>query len=228
VTTIRDRQGETYRRAREALLREEIKLKEQIEHVAELRRSLPESTSITTDYVFDEGPTDLTRNSDDAFFRTKLSSLFSGEQDALIIQHLMFGPNAEKGCPMCSMWADGFNGVAHHIADRVGFAVVARAPIERLRRWGHARGWRRLRLLSSATNSFNPDFGVQITDDRQLPALSVFTRDEGGRIRHSYTSEDSLQERHHRALDLYSPVWNLFDLLPNGRGDWMPDHFYHD
>ncbi len=41
-----------------------------------------------------------------------------------------------------------------------------------------------------------------------------------------YTTEGSLVERHHRAMDLFTPVWNLFDLLPSGRGDWFPKHFY--
>ncbi len=43
-----------------------------------------------------------------------------------------------------------------------------------------------------------------------------------------YTSEGSLQERHQRAMELLIPVWNLLDLLPDGRGDWMPKHFYDE
>ncbi len=41
-----------------------------------------------------------------------------------------------------------------------------------------------------------------------------------------YTTEDSLVERHHWAMDLFTPVRNLFDLLPSGHGDWFPKHFY--
>ncbi len=59
---------------------------------------------------------------------------------------------------MCSMWADGFEGIAHHATDHVGFVVVARAPIAKLRAWGRRRQWRRLRLLSSHGNDFNRDF----------------------------------------------------------------------
>ncbi len=62
--------------------------------------------------------------------------------------------------------------------------------------------------------------------DQQPPAMSVFTSNEKGAIDLFYTTEGSLVERQHRAMDLFTPVWNLFDLLPDGRGDWFPKHFY--
>ena len=62
----------------------------------------------------------------------------------------------------------------------------------------------------------------------ELRRALVFTRDESGPVLHYYTTEGSLVESHHRMMGLYSPVWNLFDLLPGGRGDWMSRHFYHD
>lgn len=221
MTAIRERQSAEYRELRDRLLEAEEELKDQRERVAELRRRLPR-TRVETDYVFLEGPADLSRNEPSDFFETRLSELFDGGADELVVQHLMFGPDWEKGCPMCSMWADGFDGVAHHLNDRVNFVVVARAPLAKLRDWGRRRGWRRLRLLSSYDSTFNADFGVEIEPDRQLPALSVFTRDDGGDIYHFYTTEGSLVERHHRAMDLLTPVWNVLDLLPGGRGDWMP------
>jgi predicted dithiol-disulfide oxidoreductase (DUF899 family) len=225
MTTIRELQSAEYRSVREQLLEAEIALKDQRERVAELRRRLPRGTRIETDYVFREGPADLSQNADADCFETRLSELF-GDKSDLIVQHMMFAPEWEQGCPMCSMWADAFDGIAHHVADRASFAVVARAPIRRLREWGRRRGWHRLRLLSSHDNTFNRDFGTEITPDRQLPALSIFTRDELGGIHHFYTTEASLTERHHRAMDLFTPVWNLCDLLPGGRGDWMPKRFY--
>lgn len=225
MTAIREAHHPEYRRLREELLEAEEALKDQRERVAEMRRRLP-LTRLDADYVFTEGPADLSRNSESDFFETRLSELFEAGKDRLIVQHLMFGPEWGQGCPMCSMWADGFDGVAHHLDDRLNFVVVARAPVAKLRDWGRRRGWRRLRLLSSYENSFNEDFGVEFEPDRQLPALSVFTRDENGDVFHFYTTEGSLVERHHRAMDLYTPVWNLYDLLPGGRGDWMPSHFY--
>lgn len=149
-------------------------------------------------------------------------------KDELVIQHMMFSPDSETGCPMCSMWADGYDGVAHHIAAKVNFAVVARTQLKNLRERGCKRGGRRLRLLSSYSNTFNDDLGVELASDRQLPAMSVFTKDKNGRLYHFYTTESALEERHHRAMDLFVPVWSLFDLLPSGRGDWMPKHFYNE
>ena len=226
--TIRERQSREYRELRDELLEAETVLIEQREHVADLRRKLPRGAKLEADYVLREGPADWSRNDESDFFDTRLSDLFGDGRDELIVQHMMFAPDAEKGCPMCSMWADGLDGVAHHLADRVGFAVVARAPLAKLRNWAQARGWRRLRVLSSSESDFNGDLGAEISPDRQLPGLSVFSRDPGGDLYHRYTSEGSLVERHHRAMDLYTPVWSLLDLLPSGRGNWMPKHFYGD
>ena len=226
MASIRDRQSAEYRTVRDELLQAETALKDQRERVAELRRKLAPGTVVETDYVFREGPPDLAIRSESEFFDVRLSQLFRPGTSELIVQHMMFGPSWENGCPACSMWADGFDGIAHHLADRVNFVVVARAPLAKLRDWGLARGWRRLRLLSSLENAFNQDFGSEISDDRQLPGVSVFSRDSEGAIRHFYTSEGSFTESHHRAMDLYNPVWNLYDLLPSGRGDWMPKQFY--
>ena len=214
-----------YRRLRNELLAAETALKDQRERVAELRRQLPPGGLVETDYVFREGPADLDDNAPESFFETRLSQLFTEGRDSLIVDHVMFEPKAERACPMCSLWTDGFNGVAPHLSDRVAFVTVAKAEIGKLRRWAKQRSWDRVRLLSSHHNSFNRDFNIE-QNGQQLPALSVFTRDAEGRIHHRYTTEGSLVFDHHRAMDLYSPVWNLFDLLPEGRGDWMPRHAY--
>lgn len=228
MSHIREQQSPEYRKLRDELLEAERALKDQRERVAELRRRLPSGTKLETDYVFREGPADLARNAESDFFDTRLSELFPDGSSQLVVQHMMFAPESERGCPMCSMWVDGFEGIAHHVADRIAFAVVARAPIAKLRDWARRRQWSRLRLLSSHENDFNRDFGVELAPDRQLPGLSVFTRDTDGGIRHFYTSEGSLEEGHHRAMDLLNPLWNLLDLLPDGRGSWMPRHFYDE
>lgn len=226
--SIRDRQSAEYRKIRDELLEAESKLIDERERVAALRRKLPKGTRLDKDYVFKEGPADFTKNSESDYFETRLSQLFGEGKSELIVQHMMFAPGWEKGCPMCSMWVDGFDGLTPHLEDKASFVIVARAPLSKLREWARKRGWRNVRLLSSSDNTFNEDFGVEITPDRQLPALSIFTRDPGGDIYHFYTSEGSLKEAHHRAMDLLSPVWNLWDLLPSGRGNWMPKHFYHE
>lgn len=226
MSRLHERQDATYRKARDELLEAEVALKDQRERVATLRRRLPRGTPLETDYVFREGPRDLERTDPSEHFETRLSELFGEGRSELLIEHMMFAPEDEKGCPMCSMWVDGLDGVAHHLEDRVALAVVARAPLAKLRDWGRRRGWRRVRLLSSEGSDFNRDLGVEISPERQLPGYSVFTRDADGTVRHFYTTEGSLVERHHRAMDLFTPVWSLLDLLPSGRGDWMPRHFY--
>jgi predicted dithiol-disulfide oxidoreductase (DUF899 family) len=86
------------------------------------------------------------------------------------------------------------------------------------------RGWRNLRLLSSANNSYNRDYHGGDKKDSQLPALNVFAR-RGGKIHRCYCTEllfapfDQGQDGRH--VDLIWPLWNLFDFAPEGRGkDW--------
>lgn len=221
-------QGESseYRRLRNELLAAEIELKDQRERVAQLRRQLPMGAAVKQHYIFREGPGDLRDNDPSHFFDTPLSTLFQEGKNSLLVDHLMYAPKNERACPMCSMWADGYDGIAHHVGDKVNFVLVARAPLEKLRAWGQRRGWSKIRLLSSFANSFNRDFNVEASDDDQHPAVSVFKRLPNGEIHHFYTTEGSLGGGHHRGIDLFSPVWNLLDLLPEGRENWMPQHFY--
>jgi uncharacterized protein YndB with AHSA1/START domain len=126
------------------------------------------------------------------------------------------------------MWAAGYDAVARFVSDKVGFALAVKQDVERLRAWARQQGWQRIRLLSSGTTTFNRDYGVEDENGEQKPAVSVFSRASDGTIHHFYTTEASLASGHHRGIDLFSPVWNLFDLLPDGRGDWMPRHTYDD
>jgi len=127
---------------------------------------------------------------------------------------------------MCSMWIDGFAGVARHLNQSMTFAVVAAAPIEDVRAWGAKRNWHALRLLSSAGTSFKRDLHFEDGDGKQMPGLTVFALDAGGELRHFYSVTSILGEGQNRGLDLLTPVWNLLDLMPTGRGDWMPSRDY--
>jgi predicted dithiol-disulfide oxidoreductase (DUF899 family) len=213
-----------HRLAREELLQAEMALRDQREKVADLRRRLPPGPELPN-YVFREGPTDLGRNNPEDFHDIRLSDLFAPGKDSLIVYHFMFGPDWEKGCPMCSMWIDGYNAVSPHVTQRANFALSARAELAKVRAYAQGRGWRQLRILSSAANSFTADFGMEVGKD-QLPGVSVFHKEADGTIRHFYTGGAILAEGQYRGLDLLSPVWNLYDLLPEGRGDWMPKHQY--
>lgn len=207
--------------ARIELGKAERRLRDQIEEVAALRRKLPRGTPLP-DYTFAEGHRDLGRP--EPTTTTSLSELFD-ERRTLVIYHLMFHPDDDEACPMCSLWVDGFHGVSHHIAQHVSFAVVGKAPLPKLRAWALRRGWQGLRILSSHGTTFNADLNVERAHGGQRPVISVFTRDDDG-VRHFYSQPANFLDNAERGIDLLSPVWNLLDLLPTGRGDWYAANSY--
>jgi predicted dithiol-disulfide oxidoreductase (DUF899 family) len=225
MASISEQQSDLYRAHRQRVLDAERTMRNQREEVARLRRTLPQGPAVE-DYAFHEAQPEHGRT-------VRLSELF-GDNDELVVYDMMYGPAWEEGCPMCSMWLDGLNGVAHHITRRAAFAVIAKADEDKLRRWAQHRGWGRLRLLSSRGSSFNRDLGFEgEDDDDQFPGVTVFVRDADGTIRLFYTGQADLgaddsrdYEGDPRGIDSISPVWNVLDLLPSGRGDWVPDNTY--
>ncbi|MBV8532079.1 MAG: DUF899 family protein, partial [Candidatus Eremiobacteraeota bacterium] len=147
-----------------------------------------------------------------------LPLLFEGENPFLVVYHLMYWVKDDSFCPMCSMWIDGFNGIAPHVTQRANFAIASRAPVDKLRAWGAHRGWHRLRLLSDDGPAFARAIGAEDADGNPDSTVVVFSR-EGGEIRHVYTAHPMLDDRE-RGIDLLCPVWHLFDLMPSGRGEW--------
>ncbi len=213
-----------YRAARDRLLREEAVLRRHIEKVAALRRSLPLGGPVAEDYVFEEGAEDL----DDVTTvrNVRLSDLFEGGKNTLVAYSFMYGAAMEKPCPMCTAMLDSLNGTAPHARERVNLVVVAKSPLERIRAHARARGWRNLRLLSSAGNTYNRDYHADAADGSQNPILNVFVKRDGT-VRHSYATELFFAKtepgQNPRHVDSIWPLWNLFDLTPEGRGeDWFP------
>jgi predicted dithiol-disulfide oxidoreductase (DUF899 family) len=208
-----------YLAKREELRLAEIELMRQRERIAELRRHLPQGATVQ-DYKFEEGPRDL--NAGDAPMRTvRLGELFTKSNESLIIYHLMYGKQQTKPCPMCTAWLDGANGVAHHLAQNLDFAVVAAADVPTLRTHARARGWDKLRLLSAGSNTFKYDLGSEDREGHQDSTVSVFTRDAQGTIRHFYTAHPRMaSDIPERGIDLLAPIWHFMDLTPQGRGDW--------
>ena len=100
-----------------------------------------------------------------------LETLFTGGHDTLFVYGLMYGADAEAPCPMCCSFLDALDGNAGHLAERIDLVVVARAPVERLAALAEARGWRSLRLLSSAGSRFPADYHLESPDGAQLPQL---------------------------------------------------------
>jgi predicted dithiol-disulfide oxidoreductase (DUF899 family) len=225
-----------YRTARDALLEREVGLRREMEAVAALRRQLPPGGVVPEDYVFqgagpDREPMDI-----------RMSELFAPGRDSLVIYNYMFPrssqdprPGPERGrsaelpleqgpCPSCTALLDQLDGVMLHSEPLLTFYAVAGAPVERVLTFARERGWRRLRLLSAAGNSFKRDYHGEAEDGSQIPMLNVFERD-GDVIRHFWSSElmfaptDEGQDPRH--VGTIEPLWTLFDLTREGRRmDW--------
>lgn len=205
-----------YRHARDELLAAEAALRRQVEAVAALRRALPPGGAVPQDYVFEEG--------EDAH-KVRLSELF-GDKDTLVAYSFMYGPAMERACPSCTAMADSLDGAAEHVGQRAALVLIARSPIARFRAFAEERGWQRLRLLSSASNSYHADYHGESPEGRQKPILNVFHRD-GGVIRHAYATEllfaPSEPGQDARHIDMIWPLWNVLDFTPEGRGsDFYP------
>jgi predicted dithiol-disulfide oxidoreductase (DUF899 family) len=225
-----------YRAARDRLLEQEIELRRAMEAVAAARRELPPGGVIPEDYVFqgagpDGRPTDV-----------RMSDLFAPGKDSLAIYSFMFprdpgddrpGPSTgqtallklEEGpCPSCVALLDQLDGAAEHASQQMNLAVVAKSALPRILTFAQERGWRRLRLLSSAENTYNRDYHAETAEGAQRPVLNVFHRD-GDTIRHFWGSElfyaPSEPGQDPRHVGTLEPLWNLFDLTREGRpADW--------
>jgi predicted dithiol-disulfide oxidoreductase (DUF899 family) len=206
----------SYDSRREELREAELELMRRREQVAQLRRDLPEGSDVG-DYTF----IDVDSGED-----VKLADLFSADDRSLILYHYMFGKKQTEPCPMCSMWIDGYNGIAHHVRQRADFVVLAAATPDELRDVAKSRGWDNIRLLSAGDSTFKKDFGSETEDGEQIERVSVYTR-HGDVVKHHYSSGAELGPgQRERGIDLLSPVWHLFDLTPEGRGNWYPSLTY--
>jgi predicted dithiol-disulfide oxidoreductase (DUF899 family) len=219
-------ESDDYRRVREELLAAEIDFRRQVETVAALRRALPVGGEVPVDYEFTEwdGRESLART-------VRMSELFDDGKDTLFTYSFMFKPGPrgplEVACPLCTSIIDGIDGAVPHIKQRINFAVVTKAPIERFNTHARARDWRNARLLSSAGTSFNADYNAETSDEDQFAMASVFTRDDGGAIHHRWSSElwfvAPEPGENPRHVDFMWPLWSVLDRTPAGRGsDWWP------
>jgi predicted dithiol-disulfide oxidoreductase (DUF899 family) len=152
-----------------------------------------------------------------------LSQLF-GDKDTLVLYSMMFGPQREKACPMCTAMLTSWEGATRNLRERVAVAVTARSPIERLLAFKKERGWQNLPIYSDTTGDYTRAYVD--ADDGDMPALNIFTR-IGGTIRHFWSGEISGEmtdpgQDPRGAPDL-DPLWTILDLTPAGRGGtWYP------
>ena len=159
-----------------------------------------------------------------------LNDLF-GSKNQLIVYHFMFGPDWEEGCKSCSFLMDHVAPSAVHMADRgVALALVSRAPMAKLSVFQRRMGWQ-VNWVSSFGTDFNADYQVTATEAKvatgeyhynyrpntseantELPGLSVFAKDEEGRIYHTYST-------YSRGLDSFIGAYRLLDVVPQGRNE---------
>ncbi len=221
-----------YRAARDRLLEQETELRRATEAVAVARRELPPGGRVPRDYVFHGA------RADGAPIEVRLSELFAPGKDSLVIYSFMFPrdpgdqtpgpvlgqtallPLTEGPCPSCTALIDQLEGAADHVGQHINLAVVAKTPLPRLRTFAEERGWKRLRFLSSATNTYNVDYRAETPEGTQRPMLTVFHH-KGDAIRHFWSSElfyaptDPGQDPRH--VGTLEPLWNMLDLTPEGR-----------
>lgn len=225
-----------YRAARNTLLRSEIALRREMEAVAAEVRALPPGGAVPQDYEFDH------IGSDGTPAKVRLSELFRPGTDTLIAYHFMFprhrsdkrpGPTSgteaalplEEGpCPSCTALLDNWEGAAAHVEGLgANIVAVAKAPIERVAAFAADHGWRHLKLVSAAGNSFKRDYHGEDAEGQQVPILTVFHKDADGVVRLSWASEllfepsDPGQDPRH--VGTVEPMWTLLDLTPGGRPD---------
>ncbi len=201
-----------YRKARNVLLVEEIELRRRIERVAAQRRALPPGGQIARDF-------ELAAETG----RIHFSSLF-GDKDTLMIYSMMYGPQRQAPCPMCTSFLNSWNGTAINLRERAAIAVTARSPIERLIEYKKQRGFTNLPFVSDLSGEYTRTYVS--SEDADVPGFSVFSRRDGV-IRHFYSGEmsggmaDPGQDP--RGAPDLDPLWLMLDLTPDGRGkDWYP------
>jgi predicted dithiol-disulfide oxidoreductase (DUF899 family) len=141
----------------------------------------------------------------------RLSELFGGKQDLFVIH------NMGTSCPYCTLWADGYNGVYEHLADRAAFVVSSPDTPEAQQRFAQSRGWK-FPMVSHAGTSFAQDMGYRGSKGGWMPGVSVFQRQRGRIVR---VADSSFSPG-----DDFCAVWHFLDLLPEGSAQWQPRFSY--
>lgn len=206
-------ESDDYRRARVALLEEEIELRRQIQRVAEHRRALPPG-GIARDYRFlDKDGREL-----------GLADMF-GAHETLFTYFWMYGPERQRPCPMCTSFVGSLDQPARDIEQRVALAIIGRSPVERQLAFAKERGWTHLTFYQTVGEDFARDYRL-VVDGDEGAGVFVWTRD-GDQVRLFWAAEGGPETADpgfdpHLAPDP-TPLWNVLDWTPEGRGtDWYP------
>lgn len=208
---------EEWYQARQEFLAKEKEFTQLRDALSQQRRNMP-WTKVDKEYLF-MGPAG----------QETLSDLFAGKSQ-LIIYHFMYGPDwSDRGCKSCSFWADNFNGIDRHIANRdATLLAVSRAPLAKIEHYKANMGWG-FKWVSSYNSDFNYDYHVSFTPESvadgtarynykphdntdERPGISVFYKDEDGTVYHTYST-------YARGLDMLNGAYHFMDLLPKGRDE---------
>jgi predicted dithiol-disulfide oxidoreductase (DUF899 family) len=217
--------------ARKKLQADEEEAIRTLEEITSRRRELP-AVKIEKDYVFDSPAG-----------RASLMDLFEGRTQ-LIVQHFMFDPAWDEGCPVCSYQADNVGDLAHLHAHNTTYAAVSRAPISKIEPFRQRMGWA-FPWYSSLGSDFNYDFHVTHDESvapieynfrtaqelkdmgqawRARPgeqgAVSVFLRD-GDTVLHTWSGYGEV-------INLFRASDMLLDMTPLGRQDETVELRHHD
>jgi predicted dithiol-disulfide oxidoreductase (DUF899 family) len=141
----------------------------------------------------------------------RLSELFGDHEDLMVVH------NMGSSCPGCTLWADGYNGVHHHVITRTAFAVSSPDTPAVQQQLAQARGWK-FRMVSHLGTTFAADMGYRSDQGRWRPGISVFKRAESKILRVSDAAWSP--------GDDFCTVWHFFDLLPEGAAGWSPKLSY--
>jgi predicted dithiol-disulfide oxidoreductase (DUF899 family) len=203
--------------ARKELLEKEKEFTRLRDELSAERRNLP-WVKVDKNYVFDAPGGKVT-----------LADLFAGHNQ-LVIQHFMFSPDWQEGCPSCSYMADHIEGALPHLAARdVTMVAVSRAPLAKIRAFKKRMGWH-FEWVSSYGTDFNADFHVSFTKEElaqgevnynykmqefpsaEAPGISVFYKDATGGVFHTYST-------YGRGVEVLMGTYRILDLVPKGRDE---------
>jgi predicted dithiol-disulfide oxidoreductase (DUF899 family) len=179
MTTHKTGTREKWLASRLELLKAEKELTRRADEVARQRQELP-WVRIDEEYRFEtnEG-------------KASLADLFRGRSQ-LLVYHFMFGTDFTAGCPSCSSIADGFNGIAVHLANHdVMLWAVSRAPLAKLQAYKRRMGWT-FPWASSLSSDFNGDFNVSFTEEQQRKGQIEYNYRRGGHAMDATTAVPEL------------------------------------
>ena len=212
---------EEWAAARKALLEKEKAFTRERDALSRLRRQLPWE-KVEKTYRFDG-------------------------RNQLIVYHFMFDPDWDEGCKSCSFLADHYQPAIVHLAQRdVTLVTVSRAPLAKIEAFRERMGWR-FKWVSSLRSDFNQDYHVTFSLEdlaggevyynyattafpmTEGPGISVFCKDDSGRVFHTYSS-------YARGLDMFIGAYHLLDIVPKGRDEdtldfsmeWIRHHDRYD